>query len=154
MRKSPLMSPILLFSPHLHIQMSLECFSHFTSYCCKKLKVSLFVFLAKTGAGPLPKVLQVVKLPIMSNEKCRQMYMKAGFEKRIPPTALCAGYAEGGKDSCEGDSGGPLMVWSQPRAAWVLAGIVSNGIRCAEPNLPGVYVRITEYLDWIQQHTL
>jgi secreted trypsin-like serine protease len=82
------------------------------------------------------------------------MYSKAGFQKRIPPTVVCAGYAEGGKDSCEGDSGGPLMAWNEARKSWVLVGIVSNGIRCAEPNLPGVYVRITEYLDWILQNVV
>lgn len=81
------------------------------------------------------------------------MYWKEGFRKRVPPTVICAGYAEGGKDSCEGDSGGPLMVWSSSSSSWVLAGIVSNGIRCAEPNLPGVYVRISEYIEWIDYNT-
>lgn len=83
----------------------------------------------------------------MSNDDCRDMYLKSGYRKNIPPTALCAGYAEGGKDSCEGDSGGPLMV--RQGQSWILAGIVSNGIKCAEPNLPGVYARVSEYLDWI-----
>lgn len=83
----------------------------------------------------------------MSNEECREMYLKSGYKKNIPPTALCAGYPEGGKDSCEGDSGGPLMV--RQDTTWVLAGIVSNGIKCAEPNLPGVYARVSEYLPWI-----
>ena len=104
------------------------------------------------GVGPLPSVLQVVKLPIMSNEKCRQMYAKAGFQKRVPSTAVCAGFAEGGKDSCEGDSGGPLMAWSDQHNAWTVVGIVSNGIKCAEPNLPGVYTRVSEYIDWINKY--
>ena len=105
-----------------------------------------------TGVGPLPSVLQVVNLPIISNEKCRQMYAKAGYLKRVPPTVLCAGYAEGGKDSCEGDSGGPLMVLSEDQATWLLAGVVSNGIRCAEPNLPGIYSRVSHYADWINKY--
>ena len=88
----------------------------------------------------------------MSNEKCRQMFKRAGYAKDVPTNVVCAGYAEGGKDSCEGDSGGPLMVWSDEQAAWVLAGVVSNGIRCAEPNLPGIYVRVSEYVDWINKY--
>ena len=77
--------------------------------------------------------------------------MSSGVIKNIPSTSFCAGYAEGGRDSCEGDSGGPLMIWSSTRQAWVLIGIVSNGIRCAEPNLPGVYCRVTEYLEWMDE---
>ncbi|RWS25124.1 uncharacterized protein B4U80_09205 [Leptotrombidium deliense] len=59
------------------------------------------------------------------------------------------GYEQGGKDSCEGDSGGPLMV-QRNDSSWVLVGIVSNGIRCAEPNLPGVYMRVSKYINWIE----
>ena len=35
--------------------------------------------------------------------------------------------------------------------SWTLVGLVSNGVRCAEPNLPGIYTRITRYLPWIEQ---
>ena len=39
---------------------------------------------------------------------------------------ICAGVAGGGKDACEGDSVGPLVVGGQ------LVGIVSWGVGCAE----------------------
>ena len=102
-----------------------------------------------TEANTLPDKLQVAKLPIVSNDDCRSMFSSAGYKKTIKPTVICAGLAAGGKDSCEGDSGGPLTVFDQDRRAWVLVGIVSNGIRCGEPNLPGIYTRLSKYLQWI-----
>jgi len=97
----------------------------------------------------IPEVLQIVKVPIVSNEECEQMYRKAKHNFVARKTIVCAGYAIGGKDSCEGDSGGPLAVRDGPEGRWTLVGIVSNGIKCAEPNLPGIYTRISAYNDWI-----
>ena len=51
--------------------------------------------------GPLPAVLQEVDLPIINNTECGAMYEKAGFREHIPGIFICAGYKEGGKDSCE-----------------------------------------------------
>lgn len=96
----------------------------------------------------LSAVLQIVNVPILSNKHCQLMFMEGGYRISVKYTWICAGYALGGKSSCVGDSGGPLMVKVDGR--WILAGIVSHGISCAEPNLPGVYTRVSEYVNWIR----
>lgn len=103
--------------------------------------------------GPVPQVLQVARLPVIGNKQCQQMYHDSGHIKLISDSFLCAGYASGGHDSCEGDSGGPLQIQRPHDGRWVLAGTVSHGIKCAEPNLPGIYIRIAAYLPWIKAVT-
>ncbi|KAI9554895.1 hypothetical protein GHT06_020173 [Daphnia sinensis] len=102
--------------------------------------------------GPTPGVLYEVDVPIISNPECHDMFKKAGHEKRILDSFVCAGYTEGKKDSCEGDSGGPLML-ERDDGRWSLVGTVSHGIRCAYPNMPGVYMRMTYYRPWIERVT-
>lgn len=46
----------------------------------------------------------------------------------------------------QGDSGGPLMYHSD---LWQVVGIVSWGHGCGGPSTPGVYTKVTSYLDWI-----
>ncbi|XP_077562671.1 uncharacterized protein LOC144178587 isoform X1 [Haemaphysalis longicornis] len=98
--------------------------------------------------GSVPNVLQYVQVPILSNNKCQQMFMLAGHVKAIRENFVCAGYDRGNRDSCEGDSGGPLTLLRDD-GRWVLVGTVSHGIRCAEPNMPGVYMRTSAYRAWI-----
>ncbi|XP_066498630.1 polyserase-2-like [Hoplias malabaricus] len=94
---------------------------------------------------PNPMTLQEVQVPVIGNRKCNCLYGVG----RITNNMICAGLLAGGKDSCQGDSGGPLV--SKQGGIWVQAGIVSFGEGCALPNFPGVYTRVSEYENWINQ---
>ena len=57
-------------------------------------------------------------------------------------------YSKGGKDSCNGDSGGALVCDINGKAT--LLATVSWGYKCALDGYPGVYVQIDKYYDWIE----
>jgi len=95
-----------------------------------------------------PSVLQVVNVPVVTNQRCERWHQNAGIKVTIWPEMVCAGYRQGGKDSCKGDSGGPLMV-QQADGRWVLIGLVSAGFSCGKPGQPGIYHRISSTSDWI-----
>ncbi|MBN3292690.1 GRAA protein, partial [Polypterus senegalus] len=68
----------------------------------------------------------------------------------ISRSMLCAGDPKGGKDSCWGDSGSPLLCYEGYDL--IYRGIVSFGINCGVAHKPGVYTLLTEeYLRWLQQ---
>ncbi|XP_072175569.1 uncharacterized protein [Diadema setosum] len=64
---------------------------------------------------------------------------------------ICAGYQAGEVDTCSGDSGGPLMCEGTD-GRWHLVGITSYGNGCARPSFPGVYTRVSPFIDWINSH--
>ncbi|CAK9812585.1 Serine proteinase stubble [Anthophora plagiata] len=101
--------------------------------------------------GPLPSTLQEVAVPVINNTMCENMYRNAGYIEHIPHIFICAGWKNGGFDSCEGDSGGPMVIQRARDNRWILAGVISWGIGCAVPNQPGVYTRISEFREWINQ---
>lgn len=87
-------------------------------------------------------VLQHVQVPVITNEQCREKYRSIGklkADSQFDDHVLCAGFTEGGKDSCKGDSGGPLMLPNQKDGKFYFyqIGVVSWGIGCARPNIPG-----------------
>ncbi|XP_049730890.1 transmembrane protease serine 3 isoform X1 [Elephas maximus indicus] len=101
---------------------------------------------ATEDGGDASPVLNHAAVPLISNKVCNHRDVYGGI---ISPSMLCAGYLKGGIDSCQGDSGGPLVC--QDRRVWKLVGATSFGIGCAEVNKPGVYTRITAFLDWIHE---
>lgn len=98
-----------------------------------------------TGSGS--SKLKQVSLPIWPKQDCAAVFNNKVQGKSM----ICAGLKEGGRDSCQGDSGGPLMVMG-PQNRWMIAGIVSWGIKCGSPGYPGVYTQVSDYIDWIQDN--
>ena len=92
-----------------------------------------------TEGGVSSDVLMQVDVPIVSNEVCSSSYQD------VTPSKMCAGRM--GKDSCNGDSGGPLMFDGKQ------AGITAYGLGCAREGYPGVYTRVSAYQDWIEACT-
>lgn len=45
--------------------------------------------------------MQQVSVPVINNTDCENMYRRAGYVEHIPNIFICAGYADGKRDSCE-----------------------------------------------------
>lgn len=95
--------------------------------------------------GMLPGEVHEVQVPIYSLTQCRNMKYRAS---RITDNMICAG--RGSQDSCQGDSGGPLLVQEGDKLE--LKGIVSWGVGCGRAGYPGVYTRVSKYLNWIRSN--
>jgi secreted trypsin-like serine protease len=89
------------------------------------------------SGGQSPDKLQEVSIPYVTNEVCNQA---SAYNGQIQDTEICGGYAEGGKDSCQGDSGGLLVINDGKRLVQV--GIVSWGEGCTEKDKYGIYANI------------
>ncbi|XP_067465732.1 hyaluronan-binding protein 2-like [Thunnus thynnus] len=85
---------------------------------------------------------------LINSEKCSEPKIYGSVLDR---GMFCAGYLQGGVDSCQGDSGGPLTC--KQHTSHVVYGLVSWGDQCGRKNKPGVYSRVTHYLDWIKSKT-
>ncbi|MEQ9257772.1 MAG: serine protease [Roseovarius sp.] len=143
-----------------------------------------------TQENEFPGVLMETDIDIVSNETCnksfaeqvrfelREMLLLVGetiplakleeayailstsIEPHVTESMVCAGIPSGERDSCHGDSGGPLMIQRED-GRWVQAGVVSWGGTlllkklnpgiCGYPELFGVYTRVSHYYDWIGQ---
>ncbi|KAG7385675.1 hypothetical protein PHYBOEH_008970 [Phytophthora boehmeriae] len=96
------------------------------------------------GNGTTPYELQRVDVQLVSDESC------ANFTT-TDPTMVCAGGVEG-KDSCNGDSGGPLIIEGGKSTEDVLVGVVSwgeGGDTCARDGYFGMYSRVSSARAWI-----
>ncbi|XP_056873094.1 plasminogen isoform X1 [Takifugu flavidus] len=90
-------------------------------------------------------VLKEAGFPVIENKICNR---PAYLNGRVKDHEMCAGNIEGGTDSCQGDSGGPLVCHSNNR--FILQGVTSWGLGCANPMKPGVYARVSKFIDWIK----
>ena len=89
--------------------------------------------------------LQVVGVPITTSSNYGT--------NQIDADMIMAGYSDGGYDSCQGDSGGPMVVLAADGQTYLQSGVVSWGYGCAEAGYPGVYSRVSYFIDWICDNT-
>ncbi|XP_039181639.1 snake venom serine protease catroxase-2 isoform X3 [Crotalus tigris] len=89
----------------------------------------------------LPDVPYCANINLLDDAVCQPPYPELPATSRT----LCAGIVQGGKDTCGGDSGGPLICNGQ------FHGIVFYGAHpCGQALKPGVYTKVFDYNDWIQ----
>lgn len=86
------------------------------------------------------------------SSRCTSQHL---FNKTITNNMLCAGDTRTGgnqdvHDACQGDSGGPLVCMIDKRMT--LLGIISWGLGCGQKDVPGIYTKVTNYLNWIQDN--
>lgn len=100
-------------------------------------------------AGPIPLRVREAEIPIVSDTECIRK-VNAVTEKIfiLPASSFCAG-GEEGHDACQGDGGGPLVC--QDDGFFELAGLVSWGFGCGRVDVPGVYVKVSSFIGWINQ---
>ncbi|KAF1576872.1 Granzyme A, partial [Eudyptes moseleyi] len=90
--------------------------------------------------------LREVNITVISRQICNNNHHYKN-NPVITDNMICAGAKNGGKDSCDGDSGGPL------RCNNVMRGITAFGkTKCGTVDGPGIYTRLTkQYLQWIRK---
>jgi secreted trypsin-like serine protease len=98
-----------------------------------------------SGPSSFPTALREVQVPIVTRTNCND---GNSYDGSVTMRMICAGLTAGGKDSCQGDSGGPLTVKDAQGRYRILAGIVSWGDGCAQPNLYGIYSRVAFLGAW------
>ncbi|XP_026481287.1 trypsin-7-like [Ctenocephalides felis] len=82
----------------------------------------------------LSPTLQGATITVIDNPTCQRYYVA---DYVITDNMMCAGFIEGGKGPCQGDTGGPLVEGNK-----TLVGIISWALGCARPASPGVYTRL------------
>ncbi|XP_046643309.1 chymotrypsin-1-like [Daphnia pulicaria] len=103
-----------------------------------------------TDGGKDSDYLRHAELSTVSDAKCRR-----GHGRFFDGEHMFCAFKEG-QDTCQNDSGGPLVIENKSRddksCRFMQVGIVSFGKGCAR-GVPGVYVRVKNYLPWIENNS-
>ncbi|XP_069941094.1 inactive serine protease scarface isoform X2 [Cherax quadricarinatus] len=100
--------------------------------------------------GKYQVILKKVEVPVVPNPECQGLLRKTRLGKFfiLDKSFMCAG-GEEKKDACEGDGGGPLACQDQTTGDYVLTGITAWGIGCGQKDVPGVYVDVQYFREWL-----
>jgi len=92
----------------------------------------------------LPSRLQDATVPLISEATCNLPESYGGI---VTSKQICAGYVEGGIDTCSGDSGGPLFIIENGQIVQI--GITSFGDGCGLPGKFGIYTDVAQSIPWL-----
>ncbi|XP_007940602.1 coagulation factor VII [Orycteropus afer afer] len=93
--------------------------------------------------------LMIIDVPRLMTQDCKEQTQRVANSPVMTENMFCAGYLDGTKDACKGDSGGPHATKYQN--TWYLTGIVSWGEGCAAIGHLGVYTRVSQYIKWLNR---
>ena len=107
--------------------------------------------LLDDDSGSMPRSLQGAELLYRSPRTCNDMYRKAGFGRQVINMDMICASADGA-ETCEGDSGGPLIIKGGSWEDDIGVGIVSFGNTfCGDPSdVPGVFTRLAAFTDYLE----
>ncbi|XP_072943105.1 phenoloxidase-activating factor 2-like [Epargyreus clarus] len=99
--------------------------------------------------------LKKVQLPLVDPSVCQRQLRNTvlGSSYLLHHTLMCAG-GEVGVDTCVGDGGAPLVCPIQEggsSARFAVYGLVSHGVGCGNTNVPGLYTKVSEVVDWVNE---
>ncbi len=119
----------------------------------KGRSVTVIGFGATQNGGEGSSRLREANIKLMDkNDPNQSIYNPNEITSRM---LLAADFGGGGnadnKDSCQGDSGGPLVTLHNN--VYYQLGIVSWGEGCALTKYPGVYTRLSQFVDWVSIKT-
>jgi len=106
--------------------------------------------------GSQSNILIEITLDVFPADVCDEKYsltydpkLKYGI---LSDSMICAGSNNDDKDTCSGDSGGPLQTKNiENRDTYTQFGVTSFGSFCGNKELPGVYTRVSKYVPWIEE---
>ena len=112
----------------------------------KNAKTYKAIGWGKTPSGYLSPTLQQVTLRGMSRAMCAAKHRQYGMGE-LPADHICSGLNSSGADTCEGDSGGPLLSGAYQ------VGVTSYGppnAVCGDKQNFGLYTSVAYWHTWIE----
>ena len=138
---------ILDKSAHKSSRVNWACLGNIANFVFPSINTTLYA----VGFGSISEnkilisnILRQVDLKLLNFSNCG-LVTKTTISNH--KSQFCAGYLNGLKDTCTGDSGSPILYKYNSR--WFVVGIVSYGLGCAQLHKPGINTNVSFYLDWI-----
>merc|ERR1711957_649811 len=88
-----------------------------------------------------------VDLNYIANDNCDEFYSDI-YSRDITNNMLCT--LTPNKDTCQGDTGGPLIKRGEKAEDDIVVGITSFAKDVCDNGLPGVFARVSSVYDWIK----